>query len=68
MKRTFLVDLEIPDDGSALPADVAEDIHSDLLSSGYDVISVKPWKSPNEIATSLGLTNPAPLAPNNSQT
>ena len=46
MKVTFLVttDEEVPDFGAKL--DLASEIQDDLLSDGYNIISVKPWDSP----------------------
>jgi hypothetical protein len=41
MTRTFLIAIGMPPD--IPPAQVAADLEDELLTSGYDVVSVKPW-------------------------
>lgn len=68
MTTTFLVAINIDDVSPTALIDLATDIEEDLLRSGMDVESVKPWQRP-----SLGLQlpeaqqqlvpNPQPPAP-----
>jgi len=53
MTITFLVALNTDDVSPTTLADLASDIEEDLLRSGMDVESVKPWQRP-----SLGLQMP----------
>jgi len=53
MTITFLVAINTDDVSPTTLADLASDIEEDLLRSGMDVESVKPWQRP-----SLGLQMP----------
>lgn len=44
MKVAFIVNIELEDPSMA--ADTAVDIEDDLVSAGFDVVSVQPWARP----------------------
>lgn len=44
MTATFLVTLNV--ESEAVITTTAEDLDDDLMSSGYDVVEVKPWARP----------------------
>jgi len=44
VNATFLVTLNLDD--VSMVQQIAEDIDSDLMDSGYEVVEVKPWARP----------------------
>lgn len=49
MTRTFLVAIDVPDTDPSSLAGTAEDILDELTASGFTVISVKHWDSPDQL-------------------
>lgn len=61
MPRTYLVELQ---DSLEDPLTVAADIEEELLASGFDVNSVKPWAAQDTKAQPFAPVMPAlPLQP-----
>lgn len=64
MTRTFLITLNLPDDGSLSLEDVAFDIEDALQAAGIDFEEVKVWSSPGAAALpSVFTTPPTPPPP-----
>ncbi len=55
----FIVTLNLTDVSLASLEETADDVGHDLLSSGHDVVDVKPWQRPSLAATNL-MQQPAP--------
>jgi hypothetical protein len=58
MDVTFLCQIRLPDnDPGSLPG-ISEDIQDELLSAGYDVLSVRPWTREGVSAPTADLLAP----------